>query len=112
MTKGRVLVMVAAGLVLLVSLGMTWRHFSVRVSTDDAQIEGHVNAVSARIGGAVVEVLVSDNQLVEKGTPLVRIERRDYEIAVARAEAALAENEASALAARTGVPMTTTLSTS
>ena len=112
MTKGRVLVMVAAGLVLLVSLGMTWRHFSVRVSTDDAQIEGHVNAVSARIGGAVVEVLVSDNQLVEKGTPLVRIERRDYEIAVARAEADLAENEASALAARTGVPMTTTLSTS
>ena len=71
MTKGRVLVIVAAGLVLLVSLGMTWREFSVRVSTDDAQIEGHVNAVSARIGGAVVEVLVSDNQLVEKGTPSV-----------------------------------------
>lgn len=112
MTKGRVLGLVTAGMLLIAGLGWAWRYFSVRVSTDDAQIEGHVNAVSARVGGTVLAVLVSDNQLVEIGTPLVRIDRRDYEIAVARAEADVAENEASALAAHTGVPMASTLSTS
>jgi membrane fusion protein (multidrug efflux system) len=55
---------------------------------------------------------VSDNQYVEKGTTLVRIDAKDYQIAVARAEADLAENEASARAARTGVPLTSTTSSS
>jgi membrane fusion protein (multidrug efflux system) len=82
------------------------------VSTDDAQIDGHVNAVAARVGGTVTAVLVSDNQLVEASTTLVRIEARPYEIAVARAAADLAENEAQARAAHTGVPMTSTMSTS
>ena len=59
---------------LLAGLLVAWRHFSVRVSTDDAQIDGHVNAVSARVGGTVTAVLVADNQFVEKGTPLVRID--------------------------------------
>jgi len=98
-------------IVLAVLLG-AWQHFSARVTTDDAQIDGHVNAVATRVGGTVTAVLVSDNQYVEKGTPLVRIDARDYEIAVARAEADLAESEASARAARTGVPMTSTVSTS
>jgi len=112
MTKRRVQVGAAVGVVLLSGLLVAWRHFAVRVSTDDAQIDGHVNAVAARVGGTVIAVLVSDNQLVEAGTPLVRIDPRDYEIAVGRAEADLAENEASARAAHTGVPMTSTMSSS
>jgi membrane fusion protein, multidrug efflux system len=82
------------------------------VSTDDAQLDGHVNAVSARVSGTVTAVLVQDNQLVEAGTPLVRIDAKPYEIAVARAQADLLENEAQARAAHTGVPMTSTMSTS
>jgi membrane fusion protein (multidrug efflux system) len=112
MTKRRIQLAGAAGLVVLLALFLAWRHFSVRISTDDAQIDGHVNTVSARVGGTVTEVLVADNQLVEKGTPLVRIEARHYEIAVARAAADLAENEAQARAAHTNVPMTSTMSTS
>ncbi len=49
---------------------------------------------------------------MEAGTPLVRIDPRDYQIAVARAEADLAENEASARAAHTGVPIASTMSVS
>jgi len=101
---------VLGGLALLALLaaGLAWRHFSVRETTDDAQVEGHVNAVSARVGGTVLEVLVEDNQFVEKDTPLVRIDPRDYRVAVAKAEADLAESEASARAARTSVPVTST----
>jgi membrane fusion protein, multidrug efflux system len=91
---------------------VAWHHFSGQESTDDAQVEGHVNPVAARVSGTVVEVLVADNQRVEKGTPLVRIDRRDYEVAAARAEADLAENEAEAKAARTAVPVASTSTTS
>ena len=112
MTKQRVRIGAAAGVVLLAGLLVAWSYFSVRVSTDDAQIDGHVNAVAARVGGTVTAVLVADNQLVEAGTTLVRIEARPYEIAVARAAADLAENEAQARAAHTGVPVTSTTSTS
>lgn len=112
MTKRRVRAVGIAVVVALVGIIVAWRHLSVRESTDDAQVDGHLNGVSARVGGTVAELLVSDNQYVEKGTPLVRIDARDYEIAVARAEADLAENEASARAARTGVPLTLTTSSS
>ena len=112
MTKRRVRALAVAVVVALVGIVVAWRHFSVRESTDDAQIDGHVNGVSARVGGTVAELLVSDNQYVEKGTTLVRIDAKDYEIAVARAAADLAENEASTRAARTGVPLTSTTSSS
>jgi membrane fusion protein (multidrug efflux system) len=112
MTKRRVQVAGALGVVLILGLFLAWNNFRSRVSTDDAQIESHVNAVAARVGGTVTGVLVADNQFVKKGTLLVSIDPRDYEIAVARAEADLAENEALAKAAHTGVPMTSTMASS
>jgi membrane fusion protein (multidrug efflux system) len=98
--------------VVLVLATAAWYHFSGQESTDDAQVEGHVNPVASRIAGTVAEVLVADNQRVERGTPLVRIDRRDYEVAVARAEADLAENEAEASAASTAVPVASTSTSS
>jgi len=100
--------LVVVALAVVVAGLLAWRHLSGRESTDDAQIDGHVNPVAARVGGTVQAVLVSDNQLVEKGTLLVRIDPRDYEVALARAQADLAENEATARAARTTVPLTST----
>jgi len=101
-----------AALALAVATFAAWRHFAVRESTDDAQVDGHVNPVAARVGGTVVAVLVEDNQQVEKGTLLVRIDPRDYAVAVSRAQADLAENEATARAARTTVPLTSTTTSS
>src|SRR5512136_483093 len=92
-------VLVVAVLAVLVAALLAWRHFAGRESTDDAQVDGHVNPVAARVGGTVAAVLVEDNQLVEAGTLVVRIDPRDYAVAVARAKADLAENEASAKAA-------------
>jgi len=109
---GARLVAVALALCLLVVGVLVWRHYAVRESTDDAQIDGHVTPLAARVGGTVHEVLVADNQYVEKGTVLVRIDPRDYEVALSRARADLAENEAQARAAHANVPLTTTSTTS
>jgi len=105
-------VLVVAVLAVLLAAFLAWRHFAGRESTDDAQVDGHVNPVAARVGGTVAAVLVEDNQQVEAGTLLVRIDPRDYAVAVARAQADLAENEASAKAASTTVPLTSTTSSS
>jgi membrane fusion protein, multidrug efflux system len=83
-----------------------------RESTDDAQTEAHVIQISARVGGTVVNVRVTDNQTVDTGATLVEIDPRDYQIAVDRAKAELADAEASAKAAAANVPVTSTSATS
>ncbi|HXK09929.1 MAG TPA: HlyD family secretion protein [Vicinamibacteria bacterium] len=105
--------LIAIGAVAVLALGLAaWWYFSGRESTDDAQVDGHVVPVASRAGGTVLSVLVADNQAVAKGAPLVRIDPRDYEVAAARASADLAENEATARAARTTVPLTSTTASS
>jgi membrane fusion protein (multidrug efflux system) len=100
--------LVLAAVLIVVGIFLAWRYYAARESTDDAQLDAHVSPVSARVGGTVLEVLVKDNQPVERGALLVRIDPRDLRVALDRAEADLAENEASARAARTTVPLTST----
>src|SRR5947199_412070 len=87
-------------IVLLVVGFFLWRYFTSYESTDDAQIDGHLNAISARISGHVEKLLVDDNQYVNAGTPLVQIDPRDYQVAVDRAKADYADALAVAEAAR------------
>ena len=75
--------------------------------TDDAQVDGHVNNVSARVSGYVFKVNVDDNQYVEKGAVLVEIDPRDYQVAVENAKAELADAEATAQAMNLNVPVET-----
>src|SRR5579872_1331377 len=51
--------------VLLVAGFFLWRYFSSYESTDDAQIDGHLNPVSARVSGHILQLLVNDNQYVK-----------------------------------------------
>jgi membrane fusion protein (multidrug efflux system) len=74
-------------------------------STDDAQIEGRITQIATRVGGSIVELHVTDNQFVEKGTVLAQIDPREYQVAVDRAAAELADAQANAMAAGTGVPI-------
>src|SRR5512138_1813836 len=57
-------------------------HFRDRVSSDDAQVDGHISAIAPKIAGNVIEVLVADNQEVKAGQPLVRIDPRDFQARV------------------------------
>src|SRR5437762_5159425 len=82
-----------------------WRT-SGSVSTDDAQIDGHITQVAALVGGTVVKVNVKENQHVEAGTVLVELDPRDYQVAVDRARAELADAQANASGAATGIPLT------
>jgi len=83
-----------------------WRYLSSYESTDDAQADVHLYPVSARVSGYVVKVNVDDNQWVEKGTVLVEIDPKDYEVAVAQAQANLSNAEATAQSLNITVPIT------
>jgi len=98
--------LIFAGLVILVAGFFLWRYFASYESTDDAQIDGHVNSVSARVSGHVIKLNVEDNQYVEKGTVLVEIDPADYAVAVAQARAEYADAQAQASAAGINVPIT------
>jgi membrane fusion protein (multidrug efflux system) len=104
-----------AGLVVVV-LGVTgyflWRYFSAYETTDDAQIDGHIHAVSGRITGTVIEVRAEDEQDVQAGDVLVRLDPRDYEVALAKAEADLGDAEAALESSRIDVPIITTTTAS
>lgn len=72
-------------------------------STDDAFIEAHIVPVSSRVPGHVANVLVTDNQWVEKGTLLAEIDPPDFKTRLAAAEAALQTARSTCAARATGV---------
>jgi membrane fusion protein (multidrug efflux system) len=92
--------------VLLVAGFFLWRYFDSYEDTDDAQIDGHLNSISARVSGHVLKLLVDDNQYVPVGTALIQIDPKDYQVAVDRAKADYADAVALAEAARVNVPIT------
>ena len=104
--KRRNLIIAGAALLVLVVGLFLWRYLSSYESTDDAQVDVHLYPVSARISGYVVKVNVGDNQYVEKGTVLVEIDPKDYEVALAQARANLANAEATAQSLNITVPIT------
>ena len=75
-------------------------------STDDAQVNGHVMPLSARINGYVLEVPVMEGQLVHAGDLLVTIDPKDYKIALEQARATFEEAQANAASSRINVPIT------
>jgi membrane fusion protein (multidrug efflux system) len=103
----RLRVFLIVGIVVLLVAGFfLWRYFDSYEETDDAQIDGHLNSISARVSGHVLKLLVDDNQYVAAGTPLVEIDPKDYQVAVDRAKADYADAVATADAARVNVPIT------
>ncbi|MGD0101843.1 MAG: HlyD family secretion protein [Acidobacteriota bacterium] len=87
-------------------------YFAYRESTDDAQIDGHINPVAAKVAGHVVSIDVEDNQYVKAGTVIVQIDPTDYKVALERAQADLAAAQSGAQAAHTQVPITSTTTSS
>jgi len=98
--------LIIGAIVLVVAGFFLWRYFTSYESTDDAQIDGHLNSISARVSGHVVKLLVDDNQFVTAGTPLVQIDPKDYQVALDRAQAYYADSLATAQAAQVNVPLT------
>jgi len=100
----------AAALLLLAVVimggGLFVRNSLAWESTDDAQVNGHIMPMSARISGYVLEVPVIEGQLVHAGDVLVTIDPKDYKIALEQAQATFADARASAKSSRFNVPIT------
>ncbi len=82
-------------------------YYHNRESTDDAQVDGHITPVAAKISGRVAKVLVLDNQQVKADDLLVQIDPADYQAALDQTKAALALAESEARSAGFDVPRTT-----
>ena len=99
-------VQVVLALMLTAAALLFWWYSTLWESTDDAQIDGHLNQISSRIAGTVLKVRFEDNQFVRAGTALTELDPTDYRVALQRARAEQAEAVAAAAAAQAGVPIT------
>ena len=64
------------------------------VSTDNAQVDGHITLIAPRIAAFVTRILVDDNQHVQAGDTLVMLDDRDLKVKLQQAEADLRQAEA------------------
>jgi membrane fusion protein (multidrug efflux system) len=91
-----------------VAVFLWWLHAQHFESTDDAQIDGHINVISSRISGTVLYVnpQAENNQYVQAGTLLLELDPNDYQAALEHAKSDLATKEGQARSAGVNVPIT------
>ena len=105
--------LVVGGAAVLLAAGLLLKHHLAGYeSTDDAQVDAHLYAISARVPGYVVAVHVNDNQYVRQGEVLVELDPIDYQLAVAQARAELANSEATAASLSVAVPISSATTSS
>jgi membrane fusion protein, multidrug efflux system len=87
-----------------------WEFISTHQTTDNATVYGHIHQISSKVAGTVTEVLVNDNQQVQPGQLLAKLDPKDYENKVQQAKAALdaAQRQASAAQANIALASQTT----
>jgi membrane fusion protein (multidrug efflux system) len=96
-------------LILLIVAGyLIWKYLQSYESTDDAQVEAHISQLSSRIPGTVIGVYTENNRSVVQNQTLVDLDPRDYETALANANAALGQARAAVQAEAPNVPITET----
>ena len=98
--------LLAGGIIALTVIAALFLYYRNRESTDDAQVDGHITPIAAKISGRVAEVLVTDNEPVKAGQILLKIDPRDYQAAVDQAQGALDVAESDAQSAGADVPRT------
>jgi membrane fusion protein, multidrug efflux system len=98
--------LIVGGVILLAALLGLFLYFHNRESTDDAQVDGHITPIAAKIYGRVAKVMVNDNQPVKAGQVLVQLDPADYQAALDQAKGALALAEGEARSAGVDVPRT------
>ena len=108
----RVRLAIGAVLLLILVAGVWAWATAGREHTDDAQVDAHVTQIAARVAGTLTKVAVDDNQLVEAGALLIQLDPGDYQVAVDKARAELADADANAVAAQSSVPIVSTTAAS
>jgi membrane fusion protein (multidrug efflux system) len=91
----------------VVAIGTGWYLYSLGYeSTDDAQVDGHLNPIAARVDGTIKAVHVDDNQSVQAGTLLIELDPSDDEVALQQAKAQYDEAVAQLGASHPNLPIT------
>jgi len=101
----RILVLLAVLACAGVGAKQLWGYFDSYESTDDAQIEGHLNGISSRISGTVTAVHFENNQKIEAGEVLVELDPRDYRVSLEQAKASMGLAASQLTAERPNVPI-------
>ena len=102
---GRILLGAIALVLVIVGSALLWTYLSSYESTDDAQVDGHLNMISPRIRGTVVGVYVEDDQFVQAGKVIVDLDPRDYKVALDQASGAYQQALAQLRAENPSVPI-------
>jgi len=97
-----------ACLAAVIAAGVVIHRSLIYQGTDDAQVQGHILPLSARVSGQVLTVNSEQGQMVHAGDVLVVIDPRDYKVARDQAAADLKDAEATAVSSRLNVPITST----
>jgi membrane fusion protein, multidrug efflux system len=76
--RGLVLAILIGSAIVILGIVLWWLHARNYESTDDAFIDTRTVQISAQVAAAIVDVPVTDNQMVEAGAELARLDDRDY----------------------------------
>ena len=104
----RILIGIVIGVVVLIAGIAWWLHSRTYESTDDAQIDGHLNPIASRVAGTVKAVYVEADQPVKAGMALVDLDPRDYEVQVEQSRAQYQQALAQLGAQNPNLPITQT----
>jgi membrane fusion protein (multidrug efflux system) len=104
-SRRRIIIIAVVIVLAVIAVFFYWRS-TFTEDTDDAQVDGNLYQVSARVAGQVTKVDVEEQQMVQAGQPIAEVDPRDFEVAVERAQANLANAEAEYEQARVNVPIT------
>lgn len=87
--KKNIVVPIILGVLLVIGVifGITeWNYYSKHVDTDDAQIDGDISPVVARVGGYVKDINFEENTHVTEGQVLVKLDDNDYKVKLEQAQ--------------------------
>ncbi len=104
--RKRILVLAGVVVLVLIGVGIWWLISRNYESTDDAQVNGHINPISSRVAGNIKAVYVENNQPVRAGEPLVDLDPRDYQVALTQAKAGYDQALAQSRAENPNLPIT------
>jgi len=94
--------------ILAAGAAVWWIRSEAYETTDDAQVNAHLSAISSRVAGTVTAVYVEENQFVKVGQPIADLDPRDYQNALDQAQSQMLQAEAQVRAINPNVPITET----
>jgi membrane fusion protein (multidrug efflux system) len=94
--------------ILAAGAAVWWIRSEAYETTDDAQVNTHLSAISSRVAGTVTAVYVEENQFVKVGQPIADLDPRDYQNALDQAQSQMLQAEAQVRAVDPNVPITET----